>query len=475
MSERFAYYGISSNLINYLTGPLGQSTAVAAANVNTWVGTASLLPFWVLFLLTPSSVDFGPLSSLLYSTSLHLDFAISQAAHNPCIVAFGADQFDIQHPQESLSKTSFFNWWTFGVTSGPLATLIFLNYIQDNYSWALGFFIPCISVAISLTLFLHGCKSYRYAIKVEDKSMIQRVQRLLTKTTTYWKRHPYELFDEERALGSQVPHLYSKKFEFLNQAILAPGTNTTEHQEIIISETEEAKGLLSLFPIWFTSLEYGIVSAQTSTFFTEQTKTINRNVISNLQVPPASLQYLIGISVIICIPIYGFIFVPIARSITKHPSGITKLQRVGIGMVICSVSMIIAGFVEFKRLEIALLNAVPMSFWWLLPQYILFGISNVFTLIGLQELFYDQVPCELKGIGLSLFLSIFGTGCFISSFLISIIQDFTSKGGNGGWFPDNLNQGHLDYFYWLLAEINSLGFVIYVTYAQSFKYYNKSG
>ena len=44
VGERFAYFGIASNLITYLTGPLGQSTATAAVNVNTWSGTASMLP-----------------------------------------------------------------------------------------------------------------------------------------------------------------------------------------------------------------------------------------------------------------------------------------------------------------------------------------------------------------------------------------------------------------------------------------------
>ena len=43
----FAYYGISSNFISYLTGPLGESTAAASA-VNAWSGAASMFQNFIV-------------------------------------------------------------------------------------------------------------------------------------------------------------------------------------------------------------------------------------------------------------------------------------------------------------------------------------------------------------------------------------------------------------------------------------------
>lgn len=44
LAERAAYNGISLNLITYLTGNLGESTAAAAAGVNRWTGVSQMAP-----------------------------------------------------------------------------------------------------------------------------------------------------------------------------------------------------------------------------------------------------------------------------------------------------------------------------------------------------------------------------------------------------------------------------------------------
>ncbi|KAI7756184.1 hypothetical protein M8C21_032390, partial [Ambrosia artemisiifolia] len=502
VAERFAYYGVSSNLIRYLTGPLGQSTATAAENVNIWSGTAYLLPLVgafvadaflgryltvilasLLYVLALALLAFSTLipsdctnaiggsscspqlQVIIFFISLYL-VAFAQGGHKPCVQAFGADQFDANDPKELKSKSSFFNWWYFGLCAGPTVGIFVLSYIQDNLSWGLGFGIPCVIMGFALIMFLFGTVTYRFGEKTQEKNAFARISHVFLTAARNSRVTSSEISAEEEASGI-MHNQYSQQFSFLNKALVSYDGSNEDGPICNADEVEEAKAVLRLIPIWISCLGYGIIFAQTSTFFTKQGATMDRSIGPSFDIPPATLQSFIGISVIIFIPIYDTILVPLTRAITNIHSGITKLQRIGTGIFISTVSMVVAAIVETKRLEVAreygLLDdpnaMIPMKIWWLLPQYLLAGAGDVFTIVGMQEFFYDQMPSDLKSIGLALYLSILGIGSFLSSFIISVVDKTTCGNGQDGWISDNMNQGHIDYFYYLLAGISAGAFV----------------
>ncbi|CAI9114927.1 OLC1v1015752C1 [Oldenlandia corymbosa var. corymbosa] len=514
MAERFAFNGVGANLITYLTGPLGQSTSTAAENVNTWSGTAHLLPLFGAFvgdsllgryrtivlasllyilalgLLTLTAVlpsecqdvsklgDCSPhqLQIVIFFVSLYL-FAMAQGMHKPCVQAFGADQFDEKDPEEAKAKSSFFNWWYFSLCVAVLVTLVILTYIQENLSWGLGFGIPCIVMGFAVILFLSGTMTYRFRVNSDKRDPFLRIGFVFVKAARNWRNFTSSICMEEDGQRA-LPNLGSQQFEFLNKA-LAVSDGSEEGSEVSdISEVEEAKTVLRLLPILTTCLVYGIVYSQSSTLCTKQGVTMDRSITPSFQVPAASLQSFIVISIIVFITVYDQIIVPVARYITGKPSGITTLQRIGTGLFISILTMITAALVESKRLEIARKyglvdkpNAtVPMSVIWLVPQYTLLGVSEVFTMVGLQEFFYNEMPAELKSTGLALYLSILGVGGFLSSFLISMIDKATGGDGHDSWISDNLNKGHLDYFYWLLAILSAVAFFAFLFTAKSYIY-----
>lgn len=172
------------------------------------------------------------------------------------------------------------------------------------------------------------------------------------------------------------------------------------------------KTVLRILPIWATMLMFAVIFQQPVTFFTKQGMMMDHHVSGSFEIPPATLQSAIAVSIILLMPLYDRIIVPLTSVITRQNKGITVLQRIGIGLGLSVVAMVIAALVETRRLHVLHEEGGThlMSIFWLLPQYVLLGVSDVFTVVGMQDFFYTQVPSTTKTIGIALYLSVFGVG-----------------------------------------------------------------
>ncbi|MFQ6630741.1 hypothetical protein Gotur_009040 [Gossypium turneri] len=508
--ERFAFKGVASNLVTYLTDVVKMSNSSAAKTVNSWCGFTSIVPllvapladsFWdrystiltssflyvlglgavastaLLWTYTPPSTTS---SSAFLFWSLCL-ISLGQGAYNPSLQAFGADQLDhddelpctIDDKKTSKKKGLFFQWWYFGVCSGSLLGVILMSYIQDTLGWVLGFAIPMFAMVISVVFFTCGNRIYAHkpdrtmynkhfpnilrAIKMKASRLINGGIALPND-----KSNMAELELEERPLCDQK--VCSNEVSDLN---LESESNT----HLI----ENAKIVLRLLPIWTMLLVFAVIFQQPATFFTKQGMTMKRNIGKNFKIPPATLQSAITLSIILLMPLYDKVFIPITKMVTRNEKGISVMQRMGVGMFLSVIAMIIAAVVETKRLEISRetgvqeSETVPLSIFWLLPQYVLLGISDIFTVVGMQEFFYNEVPVRMRTMGFALYTSVFGVGSFLSALMISVIEAFTSSGGRHSWFSDDMREDRLDKLYWLLAIASALSLLFYAICCKCYK------
>ncbi|KAK4789996.1 hypothetical protein SAY86_017300 [Trapa natans] len=522
--ERLAYYGIATNLVSYLTHKLHEGNVSAARNVTTWQGTCYLTPligaivadaywgrYWTIAAF--STIYFIGMCTLTLSASipalmpaecvgsicpsatgaqyvlfflgLYL-IALGTGGIKPCVSSFGADQFDDTDPQERVKKGSFFNWFYFSINIGALISSSLLVWIQDNAGWGLGFGIPAVFMGLAIGSFFLGTPLYRF--QRPGGSPITRVCQVVVASFRKWNAHLpedssllYEVGENSSAIeGSRKLEHTSElkcldKAAVLSEAEMKNGASYNAWRLCTVTQVEELKILIRMVPIWATGIVFSAVYAQMSTMFVEQGMMMD-TTIGPFTIPPASLSTFDVISVIFWVPVYDRIIVPLARRLTGKERGFSELQRMGMGLFISVLCMSAAATVEIVRLRMAhdlgLEDeevAVPLSILWQIPQYFLLGAAEVCTFIGQIEFFYDQSPDAMRSFCSAFSLLTTALGNYLSSLILTVVTYFTTRGGNPGWIPNNLNEGHLDYFFWLLAGLSLSNMLVYIVCSKKYK------
>jgi dipeptide/tripeptide permease len=264
-------------------------------------------------------------------------------------------------------------------------------------------------------------------------------------------------------------------YRFLDKACVKTGS-TSPWMLCTVTHVEETKQMLRMIPILVATFVPSTMMAQINTLFVKQGTTLDRHI-GSFKIPPASLGAFVTLSLLVCVVLYDRFFVKIMQKLTKNPRGITLLQRMGIGLVIHTIIMVIASFTERYRLSVAKEHGlvesggqVPLSIFILLPQFILMGTADAFLEVAKIEFFYDQAPESMKSIGTSYSSTTLGIGNFISTFLLSTVSHITKQHGHKGWILNNLNDSHLDYYYAFFAVLNLLNLVFFAIVTRFYVY-----
>lgn len=529
LAERIAFFAIGANLGTYLVFNFHIFPTDAATLITNWVAAAYVLcvfggfladAYWGRFytilvfsgiyvvgmvLMTvgatvdslrppPCDIVGNPLaclpatkhmSAFLYA-GLYI-IALGTGGIKANVSSFGADQFDDNNEKEKASKSSFFNWFYWAINLGALFAITILVYIQNTVGFDWGFGIPTGIVFLSIVFLLAGMPTYRHKL-VSGSPFTRFAQVLVAAVRQHNAVVPdetmlYEIDDRKASAIQGVRKLrHTKHLKFLDKAAVDTGNYALKGMPVspwklcTVTQVEEFKSVIRILPIWFFTIFLSTTFFQIASFFIQQGNTMDRKLGKHFEIPAASLPIFGTINSLILLPVYDYLLVPALRRMTGHERGLTSLQRIGCGLFISIFSMVSAALVETKRRHAAADNGlldlptatIPISIFWLVPQYFIAGTSEVFAYVGQLEFFYDEVSDGMRSVSTSLFLLSIGIGNWISVMIVNIIEDATGK--TNGWITNNLNRSRLDRFYWILAAISVLNLIGFMLCASFFKY-----
>ncbi|CAN0889859.1 Protein NRT1/ PTR FAMILY 7.3 [Linum grandiflorum] len=483
--------GVSVNMVLFEKSVLRQTNAEAANSFSIWVGTSYIFglfgallsdsslgrfftcifteAFLVLgvialtlitqfLLLKPQGCGTlasqcdpaSPFEETIYYISIYM-IAFGIGAAEPALAALGADQFDEEDPDEKQSKNSFYSYFYVAWTLGCLVAETGLAYVYSLGHWILGLWLCTLASLVAYLLLLSPALKYRH-FKPPSGNPASRFSQVIVASV------------RKKIMSNEVP--------VDDQERVPPNP----WRLCTVTQVEEAKCILRLIPIWLCSIPSSLVFVQAMSLFLEQGTTMNTKVgKTTFDFPPASMPVFDMATTSTFILLYRQLILPLYVKLTKReatPKPLNELFKIEIGLAFGIASMLVAGITEQARLRHAVKDTTSkedtssLSIFWLAPQYILVGVSEALVTVAQMDFFSAQSPDAMKSFGVGLSMVSTALGNYFNSLLLTVVMKITP---HPGWVPPNLNQGHLDRFYFLSAAILLFDLGIFVVVAKKFK------
>ncbi|PWA85035.1 Major facilitator superfamily domain, general substrate transporter [Artemisia annua] len=97
------------------------------------------------------------------------------------------------------------------------------------------------------------------------------------------------------------------------------------------------------------------------------------------------------------------------------------------------------------------------------------GVRLIIGLFAMLNFFNSQAPDGIKSFGSSLCMMLISLGNHVSSLIVHMVMSITAKGDEVGSIHENLNDGHMERFYFLIAILTVFDFVLYVYCVKRYK------
>lgn len=493
----------------------------------------TILVFSVVYLIGLGLFLIGSLPTNIEPPLIFLGMyivALGAGGIKPNCSTMGADQFDSNYDQDRKEAKLFFSYFYWSINLGALGAYTLVAYIcqygipflgGESWGFFVGYLIPTIVLSLGVLVFVSG--SSRYKKNKPEGSIVVDVTKVVYEAG--FKRRGENLNDLNTKLLNDESNNdnaeTTSNYHWLDKASITNGGSFDPNL------VESVKYVARLVPFLAVMIPYWGIYGQTKTAFQVQACQMDVDL-NGFQLPISAMNIFNNVAILTLVPIFEIYLYPALKARGRE---LSMLQKIGCGFMIAMAAMFMAAIIENVRIQYNPANGnyydqaardnispcknidnynpfeyqdwvagdtdtKPLNCWqtcsieidhrlsleciscddipqmshlsilWQIPQFVLIGLSEIFASITSLEFFYSQAPSNMRSVSqaCNLFTNALGSWLTIPLTLLVNIDP------NNEWVASNVNNGHLDYYFYLLAGLMFIALVVFTYLSSTYQY-----